>query len=82
MFFLEKSLVSSLQSLAKMSSPQLLLLLFVFVAVVVVGGGGDGLPLPCLAEQVLQVFVQQTLTTSYQTSTCTFNDICECCHPD
>lgn len=28
-------------------------------------------------EQVLQVFVQQKLTTSYETSTCTFNDICE-----
>ncbi|CBJ28410.1 expressed unknown protein [Ectocarpus siliculosus] len=31
--------------------------------------------------QVLQVFVQQKLTTSYQTSTCTFNDILDflCC---
>eukprot|EP00903_Cladosiphon_okamuranus_P017480 g16100.t1 len=27
------------------------------------------------ASNILQVFVQQTLTTSYQTSTCTFNDI-------
>ncbi|CAN0419191.1 unnamed protein product, partial [Ectocarpus fasciculatus] len=26
------------------------------------------------ASEVLQVFVQQTLTTSYQTSTCSFND--------
>ncbi|CAN0194800.1 unnamed protein product, partial [Ectocarpus sp. 12 AP-2014] len=32
-------------------------------------------------QQVLQVFVHQKLTTSYQTSTCTFNDILEflCC---
>ncbi|CAN0221129.1 unnamed protein product, partial [Hapterophycus canaliculatus] len=31
--------------------------------------------------QILQVVVQQTLTTSYQTSTCTFNDVCGvlCC---
>lgn len=47
----------------------------------VVGGGGGGRP-PFLIEQVLQVFVQQTLTTSYQTSTCTFNDVRECRHPD
>eukprot|EP00752_Nemacystus_decipiens_P013455 g11917.t1 len=33
------------------------------------------------ATEVLQVFVQQTLTTSYQTSSCTFNDFLDllCC---
>ncbi|CAM9547988.1 unnamed protein product [Ectocarpus fasciculatus] len=33
------------------------------------------------ASQVLQVFVQQKLTTSYETSTCTFNDVFDflCC---
>ncbi|CBJ32136.1 hypothetical protein Esi_0309_0043 [Ectocarpus siliculosus] len=33
------------------------------------------------ASEVLQVFVQQTLTTSYQTSTCTFTDFLDvlCC---
>ncbi|CAM9575121.1 unnamed protein product [Ectocarpus sp. 13 AM-2016] len=33
------------------------------------------------ASEVLQVFVQQTLTTSYQTSTCTFTDLLDvlCC---
>ena len=39
------------------------------------------LALPCLAEQVLQVFVQQTLITSYHTSNCTYNDVlgADCC---
>lgn len=27
--------------------------------------------------QILQVFVQQTLTTSYETSNCNCNDVCE-----
>lgn len=36
-----------------------------------------GLPQNESIEQVLQVFVQETLATSYQTNSCAFNDPCE-----